>query len=434
MYKILFTSFTGLRKFLNILGNLQVAILLLLTLALLSSIGSIIEQDKPISFYEINYPIMKPVFGFLNSDLILFLGLNRVYSTSWFVCIVILFGLSLLSCTFSRQIPSLKLAKLWKFFKSESKTAKFTIGFNLKDSSLNRLSYLLRKDNYNIIQQGEYLYAYKGLVGKIGPILVHISIIFILFGAIYGALSGFMIQEIVPKKELFHLQNVISSGPLSYVEPSFQGYIDDFKIAYSDEGLVDQFYSDVSILDVDLKPKFRKTIFVNEPLKYNNLTIYQTDWNIAGVECLINEKIKLKLPLKDIQLQSKSRFWIASVPLNNKILLVIQDLTGNYLLYNSDKKLIGKGQIGHSFQVDGQNFRILKLIPSTGLQIKADPGIPIVYVGFLFLVISVIFSYTSYSQIWALKSNNDLYIYGLTNRGVYFFEKGMTNIINKSRE
>lgn len=434
MYKIIFASFTGLRKFLNILGNLQVAILLLLTLALLSSIGSIIEQDKPISFYETNYPIMKPMFGFLNSDLILFLGLNRVYSTNWFVCIVILFGLSLLSCTFSRQIPSLRLAKLWKFFKSESKTTKFTIDFNLKNSSLNKFSYLLRKDNYNIIQQGGYLYAYKGLVGKIGPILVHISIIFILFGSVYGALSGFMIQEIVPKKELFHLQNVISSGPLSYVEPSFQGYIDDFKIAYSDEGLVDQFYSDVSVLDSNLKPKFRKTIFVNEPLKYNNLTIYQTDWNIAGVECLINEKTKVKLPLKAIQLQSKNRFWIASLPLNKKILLVIQDLTGNYLLYNSDKKVIGKGEIGHSFQIEGKNFRILKLIPSTGLQIKADPGIPIVYAGFLFLVVSVMFSYTSYSQIWALKSDDDLYIYGLTNRGVYFFERGMTSLINKSRE
>lgn len=434
MYKVIFDSVKVLRRFLNILGNLQVAIVLLLTLAFLSSIGSIIEQDKAINFYEINYPALKPAFGFLTSDFILSIGLNHVYSTRWFIFIVILFGLSLLSCTFSRQIPSLKLAKLWKFFKKESIQKKFTLQYNLPRRSLSELSYFLRCENYNILQQGAYLYAYKGLIGKVGPILVHLSIILVLLGSIHGALAGFMLQEVIPKNQLFHLQNVITSGPLSYIEPSFQGYINDFKISYTDEGIVDQFYSDLSILDLDLKSQVKKTIFVNEPLKYNDLTIYQTDWNIAGIECVINETNKLNLPLKDIQLESKNRFWITSVPLNSNLLLVIQDLTGNYLIYNSDKKIIGKGEIGHTLHIEGQTLRLLRIIPATGLQIKSDPGIPTVYAGFLFLVISTMFSYTSYSQIWALKVNNKLYVYGLTNRGVYFFEKNMIAIINRLRE
>ena len=42
------------------------------------------------------------------------------------------------------------------------------------------------------------MYAYKGLPGKIGPIIVHASFIMILFGALLGNLSGFVSQELVP--------------------------------------------------------------------------------------------------------------------------------------------------------------------------------------------------------------------------------------------
>lgn len=172
--------------------------------------------------------------------------------------LLFLFGGSLLSCTFSRQIPSLKLARLWKFFKRENGASKMGISFSLSNGSLAQFSYLLRQRNYNVIQQGPYLYAYKGLVGKIGPILVHISIICILVGSIIGALTGFMLQELVPKGELFHLQNIISSGPLSSIRQDFEGYIHDFNIAYNDQGIVDQFYSEIDILDNDLKIKKKK--------------------------------------------------------------------------------------------------------------------------------------------------------------------------------
>jgi cytochrome c biogenesis protein len=207
----------------------------------MSSLGTLIEQEKTSSFYETNYPISSPIAGFINSDFILFFGLDHIYTTNWFLTLLFLFGGSLLSCTLSRQIPSLKLARLWKFLKRENNTSKMGISFSLSNRSLSQFSYLLRQRQYNVIQQGSYIYAYKGLVGKIGPILVHLSIICILIGSILGSLSGFMLQELIPKGELFHLQNIISSGPLSYIPQNFEGYISDFNIAYNDQGMVDQF-------------------------------------------------------------------------------------------------------------------------------------------------------------------------------------------------
>jgi cytochrome c biogenesis protein len=419
-------------KFIYLLGNLKLAIILLLFIACMSSLGTIIEQEKTISFYETNYPISNPIAGFINSDLILFFGLDHVYTTSWFLILLFLFGGSLLSCTLSRQIPSLKLARLWKFPRNDSSNNKTSISFSLNNGSLAQFSYLLREKNYNVIQQGPYMYAYKGLVGKIGPILVHMSIICILIGSILGSLTGFMLQELIPKGEIFHLQNVISSGPLSYIRQDFEGYIQDFNIAYNDQGMVDQFYSEVNILDNDLRIKKQKTIFVNEPLRYSGITFYQTDWSIATLKFTLNKQKSIELPVREIFGESGSRFWIGSVDYEpkNKLIIVLQDLTGRYFLYNSEKRLLGQSEIGHKIFFNGNELRLNKILPSTGLQIKSDPGIPLVYVGFFVLIFSVLVSYTSYFQIWVVKRENRVYVYGDTNRAIYFFEKTVLEMIN----
>ena len=419
-------------KLIYFLGNLRLAIVLLLFIAFISSLGTIIEQEKTISFYETNYPISSPLAGFINSDFILFFSLDHVYTASWFLILLFLFGGSLLSCTISRQVPSLKLARLWKFFRRKNVTNKMGITFNLNNGSLTQFSYLLRQRQYNVIQQGPYIYAYKGLIGKIGPILVHLSIICILIGSILGSLSGFMLQELVPKKELFHLQNIISSGPLSYIPQGFEGYINDFNIAYNDQGVVDQFYSEIDILDSDLEMQKEKTIFVNEPLRYSGVTFYQTDWSIVSLKFNLNERQNLEIPLKEIIGENSSRFWIGSLEYEakNKLLVVLQDLTGKYLLYDSEKNLLGQSEIGHKIFFNGNKLRLNKVLPSTGLQIKSDPGIPLVYVGFFFLIFSVLLSYTSYFQIWVVKKQNKLYVYGDTNRAIYFFEKNILEIIN----
>jgi cytochrome c biogenesis protein len=419
-------------KFIYLLGNLRLAIILLLFIALISSLGTIIEQEKTISFYETNYPITNPIAGFINSDFILFFGLDHVYTASWFLILLFLFGGSLLSCTFSRQIPSLKLARLWKFFRRGNKINKAGIAFSLNNGSLTQFSYLLRERHYNVIQQGPYIYAYKGLVGKIGPILVHLSIICILVGSVLGSLTGFMLQELVPKGELFHLQNIISSGSLSYIPQNFEGYINDFNIAYNDQGMVDQFYSEIDILDNNLQIQKEKTIFVNEPLRYSGVTFYQTDWSIVSLKFTLNERENIDIPLREIAGENTSRFWIGSLGYgsDNKVLVVLQDLTGKYLLYDSEKKLLGQSDIGHKIFFNGNELRLNKILPSTGLQIKSDPGIPLVYIGFLFLIFSVLLSYTSYFQIWVVKKQNKVYVYGDTNRAIYFFEKSILEIIN----
>ena len=178
--------------------------------------------------------------------------------------------------------------------------------------------------------------------------------------------------------------------------------------------------------------KKEKTIFVNEPLRYSGVTFYQTDWSIVSLKFSLNSRENFEILLREISGENNSRFWIGSLEYerDNKVLVVLQDLTGKYLLYDSEKKLLGQSEIGHKIFFNGNELRLNKVLPSTGLQIKSDPGIPFVYIGFFFLIFSVLLSYTSYFQIWVVKKQNRVYVYGDTNRAIYFFEKSVLEIIN----
>ena len=88
------------------LANLQFAIILLLTIASFSILGSIIEQDQPIDFYKTAYS--QPWFGIFTSNIILQFGLDHIFKTWWFISLLIIFGASLLCCTLLQQLPILK--------------------------------------------------------------------------------------------------------------------------------------------------------------------------------------------------------------------------------------------------------------------------------------------------------------------------------------
>ena len=418
---------TYLRKFTLVLGNLRLAIILLLLIALVSSTGTIIEQDQTQGFYQTNYPEATPLFGFVTYKLIFALGLDHVYRTEWFLSTLVLFGVSLISCTFTRQLPSLKMARLWQFYTTEGRIQSLNIFRPFQNLSLSRFAFLLEGQNYNVIRQGSFVYAYKGLIGKLGPIIVHLSIIIVLLGAILGSLFGFRDQFLIKSGEGFALQ---SKPFLS--QQVIEGNVDNFKIAYNEEGEVDQLYSKLKLKPKNSNSIVEKLIYVNEPFHYQDLTIYQTDWSIASVDLLIDEINLINLPLRPImngETGSEKKFWIGSIPGSEQetLLLIFQDLTGRALLYNSQKQLLASLEIGDIVPLNGHSLRFLNIGPSTGLQVKSDPGIPVVYIGFLFLMFSIVLSYTSYSQVWGVKIQNTVYVGGQTNRATYQFEQQLNS-------
>lgn len=431
-------SFPNLwRQLLSVLGDLRLAIVLLLAIALFSISGTVIEQGQSLPFYQSNYPENPALFGFLSWKVLLTLGLDHVYRTWWFLSILILFGSSLTACTFTRQFPALKAARRWNFYKEPRQFQKLALSAELETGNLNSLTTLLEKRRYKVFQEGETLYARKGIVGRIGPIVVHASMLMILSGSIWGALTGFMAQEMVASGNTFQIKNILDAGPLAAPKTlsDWSVRVNRFWIDYTPEGGIDQFYSDLSVLDQAGKEVDKQTIYVNKPLRYRGVTMYQTDWGIAAVRVRLNNSPVFQIPMAQLDTQGKGRLWGTWIPtkpdMSEGASVLARDLQGTLLVYDAKGKLVSTVRPGMATQVNGVTLKVDDVIGSTGLQIKADPGIPFVYTGFGLLMLGVIMSYVSHSQIWGLQKGDRFYVGGRTNRAQVAFEREVIEILDQ---
>lgn len=421
-------SLIKLKKSLKIFTDLKFALAILALIAIGSSLGSFIEQDEINTFYIENYPLEKPIYGVIDWKFILNLGLDHVYTTWWFLLLLIVLGISLISCTITRQFPLLSNSK--EYFFKKQKTSFLMLPFCVKMKSI----YFLKENiltkiqnlNFYIYQSGNLIYGYRGLIGRISPILVHFSLILILSGSAWGAFNNFKSQEILPKGEIFHIQNPIKIGKFTSL-PNISGRINDFWVEY-ENNRIHQFYSNISLLEASGNEILSQTISVNNPLRYKNVDFYQSDWNLIGIRIQENNDKKeiYEIPLFPLKKNVKSWItWIKDSPNTTKA-IVFDQFENNFSIYDEKGKFIKFGNLGDSIN---QNIKIIDILPSTGLQIKYDPSISIIYLGFGLLMVTACLSYLPYTQIWIYNETNNIWIGSSTNRGKIQLEIEFENLI-----
>ena len=414
-------------KLFKFLADLKVALFILFLIALVSAIGSVIEQDETLQFYTSNYSIENPVYGFINWKLILFFGFNTIYSTWWFSLLLVSLGISLITCSITRQFPILNNSKEYFFKKQKNSflslpfSVKLKNTFFLKENILKRL----QLKNFYIYQYGNIIYGYRGLIGRISPILVHISLIAILVGSSWGAFNNFKAQELLPKGEIFHIQNLIKVGKITKI-PDINTRVNDFWVEYQNDRIY-QFYSNLSIIDSYGNEIKQQTISVNNPLRYKNVDFYQSDWNLLGIR--VKDKLSsqlYELPLFNLKGTTKS--WVTWLVNNDDQIqtLVFEQLQNKFTVYDEAGKFIKNSTLGEAIT---SNLQIVDIIPATGLQIKYDPSIVIIYSGFGLLMLTTLLSYLPYTQIWVFQENKNTWVGSTTNRGKITLEIEFENLI-----
>jgi len=417
------------KKILQIFTNLKFAIFILTSIAGLSSLGSFIEQDENTTFYQENYPIDRPIYGFITYQTILFFGLDHVYANWWFILLLVILVISLISCSVTRQFPLFYNSKEYFFKKNRLSFLKLPFSvkikniYFLKESILNKLQTL----NFYIYQSGNLIYGYKGLVGRISPILVHISLIIILGGSSWGAFNNFKAQEILPKGEIFHIQNPVKIGMITIL-PELSARINDFWVEYENDR-IKQFYSNISILDSSGNELKTQTISVNNPLRYNGIDFYQSDWELLGIR-LQDESVKTKIyELPIFSLEKNKKAWVTWIEetSDKSITLIFDQLQNVFNLYDEKGKFLKTYNLGDSFN----QKKIIEILPATGLQIKYDPSIKIIYTGFGLLMITAFLSYLPYTQIWIYEEKNNCWLGSITNRGKISLEIEFENLIRE---
>jgi len=431
MKVVKFQPLKPLKIIVKILTNLTFAIFLLIFIAIVSSFGSIIEQNESLDYYQQNYPSTRPIFAFIDSKFILSFGLDHLYTTWWFFSLLLLLALSLISCTITRQFPSFFNSKEY-FFKTQ-KNLYIDLPFFVKIQNIPYLKEIailkIQTLNFYTFHKGNKIYGYKGLIGRISPVLVHFSLILVLTGSILGAFNSFKAQEILSKGSFFRIQNTIRLGSWTPL-PSFSFRVNDFWVEYQ-TNKIRQFYSNLSVLDSYGNEIKQQTISVNNPLRYKQLDFYQSDWNLSGIRLRTNNIIS-EFPLFSLKNQSKS--WITWVVTDldqlNRYTVIFDQFQNVFLLYDEQGRFLGLKNIGDF--ISFSNFRILEILPSTGLLVKYDPSISLIYFGFALLMLTSSLSYLPYTQIWLFFDNKNfktLWLGSATNRGKIQVQIDFENLI-----
>ncbi|RCL51053.1 MAG: cytochrome C biogenesis protein CcsB [Prochlorococcus sp. MED-G73] len=415
---------------LNWLSSLKIAILLLLLIAISCAAGTLIPQQESNQFYYDNFN-KNPFLGIINANILLLFEFDHVYTSFWFLFLLIWLGLALSVCSFRRQLPILKSALNWIDYKSPRQIAKLsvaqTIVTNNYSKSLEKIKLNLKKQGWNVKETDGRIAARQGVIGRLGPILIHLGMILLMIGATYGSLNGKTIEKfLAPGRSIDLLNNNEEKGLTIELQK--------FQIERDPQGRAEQYKSIVNVIEPNGNNQ-SKEISVNYPLRYKGLTLYQADWSLAAITIQIDNSPKLQVPIEPIP-QLGEQVWGTIIPTNkdgkDPILVTVDSELGPVNIYDSDGKLLTTISTNEEEKVKEALIKIINIIPSSGLLLKHDPGVPLVYSSFAIILIGGSLSIISTKKIWVLyeKEKSLIYIGGLSNRNLSGLSKELPKLIS----
>ena len=421
------------------ISDLRVAIVLLLVIAVTSGVGTAIPQREPADLYHRLYD-PQPWLGLLNGDGVLALQLDHVYSSGWFLGLLAWLALALLLCSWRRQWPALQAALRWIDYSTPRQLSKLSVAETLTTdtpkASLDQLAGLLQRQGWQIQRHDDRLAARKGLLGRVGPLLVHAGMVVLMLGAAWGALGGQRAEQYLAPGRSLELMDSRGSSQLTLA-------LDHFSIQRDPAGRPEQFTSQLRILEGDgsggslLK---QAEISVNHPLRFQGVTLYQADWALATISLQLGKSPLLELPLQSFP-QLGEQIWGIVLPTrpdgSEPVLLSLGSEQGPVEIYGADGVSLARlAPGGPAVEVKGLPIRVESVLPASGILLKRDPGVPLVYAGFAIALAGGGLSLLATRQLWAIAEQpagqaGQLHLAGLCNRNLTGFAAELPQMLSQ---
>ncbi len=402
------------------MSNLKVAIVLLLVIAVASALGTAIPQGEQSQIYLDLYQ-EHPWLGLINGENLLRLQLDHVYSSSWFLILLIWIGLALMICSWRRQWPALKAAIKWIDYKEPRQISKLSIAKTIfipdQSSGIKQLAIHLEQNGWQVKQNPGRLAARKGVIGRAGPPIVHIGLVLLMIGAILGSLGGNRLEQFIAPGNSFELINKEGINQLELV-------LENFQIDRDTAGRPEQFRSTIKVLEAGREQTQIKEVSVNHPLRIRGMTIYQADWSLEAITLQLGTNKPLQLPLTNFP-ELGEQIWGLVLPTNaegtKRILITLSNERGPVQIFDENGKLLASLRPGgKSETIKGIPLKVIDVLTASGLLLKHDPGVPLVYTSFAITLIGGALSVLATRQIWAVEDPNQsaIHIGGLCNRNL----------------
>ena len=426
----------GFTRVLAWISDLRLAIVLLLVIAIASGVGTAIPQRETAEFYHRLYD-PQPWLGLLGGDGVLTLQLDHIYSSGWFLGLLAWLALSLLLCSWRRQWPALQAALRWIDYRSPRQLSKLSVAETLAspspDASLERLAGLLQSQGWQLQRQEGRLAARKGVLGRVGPLLVHAGMVVLMLGAAWGSLGGQRAEQYLAPGRSLELMDSRGSSQLTLA-------LDAFSIQRDPAGRPEQFTSQLRILEGDGSGPLLKQaeISVNHPLRFQGVTLYQADWALAAITVQLGKSPLLQLPLQSFP-QLGDQVWGLVLPTrpdgSEPVLLSLGSEQGPVEIYGSDGSALARlSPGGPPVDVKGLPVRVESVLPASGILLKRDPGVPLVYTGFAVALAGGGLSLLATRQLWAIAEDGadgpgQLHVAGLCNRNLTGFAAELPQLL-----
>ena len=452
----------------DLFASVKFAVVIFTVIALTSMVGTIVEQNvEP----EKNLKILTKMFGASAAPAIYSvldkLGFMDMYHSWWFVTFLLLFAANLVICSLDRLPRILKHVKEKIHPMSEEYIERMsirkTVSIKGKPSGLTeRVAAAIGKIGFRPgrteTEKGVQFYAEKGNFTRLGVYITHLSILVILAGAIAGVYLGFGGFLNLPEGQS---SSVAYTNRGMEIPLGFDIRCDNFEVDYYGETDMPKAYKSWLTVFKDGKEVAHKVISVNNPLTYEGVTFYQssfgtvpdgTDKGVVVLNLVSNEG-------KSEQVNTKvgGTFEIPGTPVKGRITnfspALAFDQSGRAFTYDQNLSnpaiyIEFSGEGGKSFSgwifkrfpqtwnlPDGSRveFKDFWGVQYTGLQVRKDPGVVLVYLGCIIMAIGLYITFfMSHKRLWVSvveeKGSSRLLIGATANRNRASFEKDIEKL------
>jgi cytochrome c biogenesis protein len=420
----------------DLFASVKFAVVIFSAIALTSIVGTVVEQNaQP----EKNLKILAKMFGEGAAPSIYSvldkLGFMDMYHSWWFVSFLLLFAANLVVCSLDR------LPRIWKLVREpirplpdehiEKMSIKRTITLkgkhpNVKNHAAQAVRHIGFRPSEAASEKGVQFFAEKGNFSRLGVYITHLSILVIMAGAIIGLYFGF--NGWLPLGE-GETSSVAYKDHDKQIPLGFDIRCDNFQVDFYGESDMPKAYKSWLTVLKDGREVMSKVITVNDPLRYQGITFYQSSFGTIP-DSFARGVLKLGLVSKngqsqEIQTGIGGQFTIPGTSVSGRITNFSPALTFdqsnrpvtyesnmvNPAIYIEFTGLGDKPVAGWIFKrfpqtwnlPDGSKVEFLNFwgVQYTGLQVRKDPGVGIVYLGCILMAIGLYITFfMSHRRIW----------------------------------
>jgi cytochrome c biogenesis protein len=467
----------------KLLNNLPLAVGLILVLTVLSALGTVIPQEhlaQPPVGMTFDQMLVER-FGETRYNLIQHLGLHRVYFTWYFAVLLIWLALSSLACALNRTSQTVKLFRAprvghtAKFFKRNKRAI---VVEDAPGDSAAKLKKAMLTSGFRVREKehagGTCIYGDRGFLNKWALVVLHISVLILIIGAVYGKIygaEGYIRMADDSEQDLtidFASNKWPVVKPLTDMIPEHTYHLqqDHFRIDYIRKLTLPEMMQD---LPEEIKDYYRyfvkdyvskltisrggnsitREVSVNKPIKLDGLVVYQSGYSQFGyVELEYRGEVKTfaapthqwfmmtadgpASPNQALGSQASNEvFYLEPVKAGDLYVHEVkQDYIGPLTLLRVDsidesakEMMLLTPDDPYYFKLGTANaqLRMSKQIDNySTFSYKIDPGVPVLYLGWILMTLGITLAlYITFTRAWIRIEDGRVFMLVSTRGGAH---------------